>query len=281
MPTIENKVASVEHVSDPSANQPVGGHAAAGTSVRRRQRQPYDDLSVTPNQMKEWGIQVNPETQQAGEGLRWVRNKNTNVWDKAPEDRIAALQYQLPGLEPVRVDGKIVTRNDVMLVKYPIEYDIEAQEAIDAEANRIAGGLRQGAEGILEGKETYGINGKLTSEMSQAEKEALHEQQYYLHRSNGMIGPTQNMDLPTAIRVSGGPERSAEESERFRRGASHRELTQEEWSQNFVENVVPSNRGVRAFIGASGLGRDTQTKVAERSAAGRRAAALAAPTTRK
>jgi hypothetical protein len=279
MPTIETRVASIEHQSAPGSDKPVPTPNVAGTTAVRRRRKPLDLLGISPQQMNAWGIKHNKDTGEATEGLRWVRNKDCNVYANAPEDRVASLEYELDGAEPVRVDGKIITRHDVMLMKYPKEYDELAQAEIDQETKRLTAGLYPGIGGVLEGHEDLDAYGKPIPEMTNAQKKAMMAAMHEYHTNSGMIGPTARLSLADAIRVSGGPAAVAAEEERYRRGASHREISQEEFGNMF--SGAPSSPAVRNFhgIGATGLGDPTPKTIQQKRdgvASGRRAAAIAA-----
>lgn len=277
MPQIETKIASIEHQSDPSAMKGNASPNVTGTTVVRRRRKPMDLLGISPKQMQEWGIAHNKDTGEAKEGLRWVRNKDCNVYANAPEDRVASLEYELDGAEPVRVGGKIITRHDVMLMRYPKEYDEMAQKEIDQESNRLTEHLRPGIGGSLEGHEELNAYGQPIPEMTTAQKKQMMAAMHEYHTNSGMISAkTGGMPLSEAIMRSGGPAAVAAEEERYRRGASHREISQEEFGALF--SGTPSSPAVRNFhgMGNSGLGATTAQKVAAKSATGRRGAALAA-----
>lgn len=282
MPTIQTNIASIEHQSDPSASKGNPSPNVTGTTVVRRRRKPLDVLGVSPKQMQEWGIAHNKDTGEALEGLRWVRQpgKICNVYANAPEDRVGALEYELDGAAPVTVDGKIITRHDVMLMRYPKEYDEMAQDEIDQEARRLTEGLRPGISGSFEGHEELNAYGQPIPDMTTAQKKQMMAAMHEYHTNSGMIGPTARLSLADAIRVSGGPEAVAAEEERYRRGAAHREISQEEFGNMFSGS--PSSPAVRNFhgMGNSGLGATTAQKVAAKSATGRRGAALAAATNR-
>lgn len=260
----------------------------AGTSVIRRRKRPLDLLGITPTQMVEFGIKHNKETGESAEGLRWVRCPGSicNVYKDAPEDRVASLEYEV-GAEPVRVNGKIVTRHDVMLVRYPKEIDVENQRDIDREHNRVTANLRLGAEGALQSDLELDAHGEEIQQMSTADKKAMLARAHDYYQQSGMIGPTRGMSLADAIRLTGGPEAVAREEESYRMGSAHREMSSEEFS-TMMTGQAPTSRAVRNFhgIGDTGLGNPTpktiqQKRAGTSSAAGRREAALATPAGRK
>lgn len=277
MPQIETKIASIEHTSAPEASKPQAEHGVTGTSVVRRRKQSLDLLGVTPAQMREFNIPHNKDSGEATVGLRWVRNKDCNVYKDAPEDRVASLQYELDGAEPVRVNSKVVTRHDVMLMQYPKEYDEQAQQAIDAEAGRISEGLRPGAEGAMESHLDFGPDGEPIREMTKSEMKAHLARMHDYHMNSGMIGPTAHMSLADAIRHMGGPEAVARDEDRFRQGSVHREISQEEFT-----SMMTGETPTKKYFGSTGIGDPTPKTIQQkRDATGRRAAAIAAPASRK
>lgn len=283
MAEITNKVARIEHKSAPDASSSMESPNVAGTTAVRRRKRPLDLLGVTPSQMVEFGIKHNKETGEASEGLRWVRCPGSicNVYKDAPEDRVSSLEYEI-GAEPVRVNGKIVTRHDVMLVRYPKEIDVENQRDIDREHNRVTQNLRLGAEGAMQADLEFDAHGEALQEMSTAEKKAMLARASDYYQQSGMLGPTRGKTLSEAIRITGGPDAVAREEESYRMGAAHREMSSEEFA-TMMTGQVPTSRAVRNFhgMGDSGLGKTTQQKVAATSAAGRRAAAVATPAPRR
>lgn len=283
MAEISSKNASIEHISPSDAEQVSPSHSAAGTSAISRRKQPLDPLSVTPKQMNDWKIPYNKETGEPSVGLAWVRNPDSNIYNGAPENRIAELQYEFDGSGPVLVGGKSISRNDVVLYQYPIEYKEQQQREIDAASNQFEDGLHSApgdlSPGATESTHEFDIEGNPYVALSRREQAQYLERMSAYHRENGMIGNhTGGMELADAVRASGGPEAVKAEQAMYRDGAAYHEISQDDFSSMFSSNVVPMSKSVRSFhgIGDTGLGQTTQTKVAARSAAGRRSAALAA-----
>lgn len=279
MPVVETKIASTEHVSPPEALKPLAMKSAAGTSAIKRGKQ-ADLTSLTKQQIKDYGLPVDMEGVPV-DALAWVRNKDANIWKDAPEDRISQMMSDKDA-EVVRHGGKVVVKADCVLMRYPAAYREQAQKETDAEADRLSDGLHPGAEGALQANRDFDAHGQNAPDMTKAEKLAWLARMHDYHMNSGMIGPTRNMSLADAIRVSGGVEAAAREEDRYRQGSAHRETDQEEWAAMFAP-TAPTSPAVRAFygMGNTGLGPTTAQKVAAKSATGRRGAALAASADRK
>lgn len=286
MAEITSTVGSIEHTPSPDADKGMPSPTLSGTSAVRRNAAPLDGLAVTTQQMKAWGIPYNKETGEANVGLAWVRNGESNVYRDAPEDRRMELEHVYEGSSAVMHKGKVISRHDVILWQYDKQYDVERQADVDAESRKFEYGLNpvpgNESPGALEGHYDFDASGEPYDHLSTQDQKIKMSQMSRYHRESGMIGPTKGLSLANAIESVGGPQAARAESEMWRRGAAHTEISQEQFGSMFADRA-PTSKAVRNFhgMGDTGLGKSTQQKVAANSAAGRRAAALAASAARR
>lgn len=283
MAKIENSQARIETVPPEDGDMMAQTHSVEGTSVIRRRAAPLDAMSITPEQMEEWRIPYNKDTGEPKVGLAWVRDPDSNIHKNAPENRIASLRRELDGSGPVLHQGKRISRDDVLLYQYPIGYKLGDQKAIDDASRQFETGLESApteeSPGALESRDEFDIEGRPYVPLTPRQQERYMDQMRRYHQETGMIGNvTGGLSLSDAIRVVGGPEAALAEEALFRDGAVYREISQEEFGKMFASGITPGSKAVRNFhaMGNSGIGKTTQQKVQATSAAGRRAAALAA-----
>jgi len=226
-------------------------YSPTGTEVVETPPQPaYDWSSVTPEERKEWGIEDN-------KAIGWIRNPK--IWEKHEKsDRLREAKREHPGLAPVTDGtGELVTLDDLILVKYPIEQK-EANEAAE-----------------LKAYDDY-VYGEVEDTKSR-EKQDLARMARDRHRENvssGITGegsPTRGQELRDVYSRKTKEEIFAEEK-RFRQGDRQQSFNDDDWGKMLdSQSDRPRQGGTRATfsMGDSGFGRNPKSAVAQAARKGK------------